>query len=869
MHSHRRHLIAQLAAVAVLAAAVAPAAAVAAPPPVSAGAYTSAGTREAWYELRLPAGAPQGIVLAFHAGGWEAVGPEPVRELSGYRSGELQRKWRARGFITVTSSYRPGADGFTDVVSVYDQLHARYPQLPIGAYGQSAGGHLALLLGAARQLTFVVSDAGPTNWATWKSFYPCYYKNCAVVTTIDGQPFTGVGAGWVDVNVANAFGAASDPAPNLEDYDAAPNYDATHGPDPFLIYGRRALPGDPAVQIADGSPTDGSSRNAYIDVDNNIATLADQLEADLVVPQQQGILLANRVGSRATLRTLPKGTVPWVHGHVDGAAAATVYDEMVGWSVARAAASAPAPPVPERQNLGLANLPDQPLGTYVVRGCNAAPNRSGVFATGAWTPSLIDVAGIDAAESGCSTRESAVSAGEGMQMRTEPSASGAIAQNAAAAMTFSAPPGTTISSYGASYHGARTSNTWEMSLAARNAAGASTTLAGCAAAAPCATRANDFITPETTNATSGPYPPQTFGVPAGTVALTWQLACRAAVGCPGGSSGNATYFNQHAFLNVYASAVFVNDAVDPALPGLTGDFGDARPHRGRLTGTAEASDTGAGVRRIEATFAGRTQATTLDCDYSRPRPCPATASLPISGDTTGLPEGGQPVAVTVTDGSGRSTTATGAVTVQNIEPVVFVAAASPPSLSLNPFASGRGREQLASCSTGPSVIAATLAGRRLKVTAVASARLAGKRATLKVGAGTRASATIGADGSVRLERQLRRSELSAAFSVNAGGRSSPRLAVRGLLTLSTRRMGNRIRLSGSVRRGGRRVEIQRLVACGRWRRVTTVNTSKTGRFRADVAAAAPSGGAYRARIAAPRALTRALGPRATSLVAVV
>jgi hypothetical protein len=131
------------------------------------------------------------------------------------------------------------------------------------------------------------------------------------------------------------------------------------------------------------------------------------------------------------------------------------------------------------------------------------------------------------------------------------------------------------------------------------------------------------------------------------------------------------------------------------------------------------------------------------------------------------------------------------------------------------------------------------------------------------------SATIGADGIVRLQRQLRRSELPAAFSVSAGGRSSPRLAVRGLLTLSTRRMGNRIRLSGSVRRGGRRVEIQRLVGCGRWRRVTTVNTSKSGRFRADVAAAAAFGGAYRARVAAPRALARSLGPRATSLVAVV
>ena len=86
-------------------------------------------------------------MLAFHGGGWEAVGPSLVRGLSGYRGGDLQRTWRARGFITVTSTYRAREDSFTDVVSVYDQLHARYPQLPIGAYGQSAGAHLALLLG--------------------------------------------------------------------------------------------------------------------------------------------------------------------------------------------------------------------------------------------------------------------------------------------------------------------------------------------------------------------------------------------------------------------------------------------------------------------------------------------------------------------------------------------------------------------------------------------------------------------------------------------------------------------------------------------------------------------------------------------------
>ncbi|HEX8159500.1 MAG TPA: hypothetical protein VF526_19110 [Solirubrobacteraceae bacterium] len=855
-------------ALGVSAAVMAPAFAAAAPPPVPSGAYETAGTRGQWYELRLPAAAPQGIVLAFHGGGWEAVGPGLVRGLSGYRGGELERKWRARGFITVTSTYRAHAPGFTDVVTVYDQLHARYPQLPIGAYGQSAGAHLAMLLGAARELAFVVSDAGPTDWATWKSTYPCFNKNCSGVATVNGQSTASLGAWWVDDKVVKAFGAASDPAPNLNDYDVAPNYDATHGPDPFLIYGRRALPSDPAhTQLADERPLDGPFGNAYVDSDNDGATTGDQLESDIHVTQQQGVLLKNRVGARAILRTLPKGSVPWVHGPVDGAAAAAAYNEMIDWTVAHAAAAAPAPAVAERQNVGLANLDNQPVGTYAVRACNAAPGHSGVFATGAWEPSVSDVAGIDAVESGCSTEGSAVTAGEGMQMRTEPLATGVIARDAASSMTFRAPPGTTISSYGASYHGARSSNVWEMSLVARDAAGAATTLTRCDAAAPCtSTLANDLVPPGTTSATDGPYPPRTFTPPTGTVSLTWQLACRAAGGCPGGSSGNAKHLNQQAFLNVYASAVYISDPTGPPAPTLTGDFGDGLPHKGALSGTVEAGDA-AGIRSIEATFAGKTQTTTLDCDYSRPRPCPATASLPLSGDTAGLPEGSQPVAITVTDGSGRVTAGAGAVTIQNITPVVFAASAPPPRRP-NPFASGHGREQLASCSTGPSVIAAALSGRRLKVTAVAAARLAGKRAALRIEGRTLATATIGAGGVVSVQRQLRPHDLGTAFTISAGGRSSPRIAVRAPVTLSARRTGKRVRLSGTVRRGGRRVEIQRLVACGRWRTIASAKTSKSRRFGADIGAGTAPGGAYRARVVASRSVARLVGSRATSIVAV-
>jgi hypothetical protein len=87
--------------------------------------------------------------------------------------------------------------------------------------------------------------------------------------------------------------------------------------------------------------------------------------------------------------------------------------------------------------------------------------------------------------------------------------------------------------------------------------------------------------------------------------------------------------------------------------------------------------------------------------------------------------------------------------------------------------------------------------------------------------------------------------------------------------LSARKAGGRIRFSGTVRRGGRQVEIQRLVACGRWRTVAVVKASKTGRYRSDVRAGTPPGGAYRARVVPPRPLTRAFGSRATSVVAAI
>jgi hypothetical protein len=608
--------------------------AAAAPPQPSPEAYRSAGTVAAWYELRLPAGQPRGIVLMFHGGAWRNVGQDPVRRLADYRGGELAREWRERGFITVVSTYSAGEAGWTNVVSVYDQLHARYPDLPIGAYGQSAGAHSSLLLGAVRHLAFVVSDAGPTDWATWRSAYPCFRRDCAVITS----GFAGYGAYWVGVEIPGVFGAASAPAPNMNDYDVSPNYGPTSGPDVFLIYGRRYVPSDPArTQIVDGTPTDGVNANAYIDADDDLATLDDELETDQLVTQQQGVFLKDKIGARAILRTIPRGDSAWIHAYVDADIARAVYSEMLDWSETRTAAATPAPAA--KAPLAVPPVASLLPGNYVVRTCNAAPPGSGVFSTGAWRPQITAV-GLDAAEAGCSSAGAGQARGEGMELRARPSAAAAVADRAAATMTFTAPPATTVSRYETAYRGARSDRGWAMRLTASGASGS--VLASCGAGAPCASAPDAFAPPGTVDPSAGPVPTQSLQPPTGTTSLTWSLTCEQPAGCAG---------QDPAFLDVYASRITITDHASPAPASFVGEV-----RGGKLSGTVYAADNGGGVRRVDVTAVGALRTSYPVCDFSRPQPCPSRHQFAIDANVGGLAILRFPLILTTVDAAGRSTT---------------------------------------------------------------------------------------------------------------------------------------------------------------------------------------------------------------------
>jgi predicted alpha/beta-fold hydrolase len=74
-------------------------------------------------------------------------------------------RWRARGWETVNLSYRACGQSAADALWFYDRTRAWFGAgAKVCALGTSAGGHLALLIGAQRpNLYCAVSQAGPTD----------------------------------------------------------------------------------------------------------------------------------------------------------------------------------------------------------------------------------------------------------------------------------------------------------------------------------------------------------------------------------------------------------------------------------------------------------------------------------------------------------------------------------------------------------------------------------------------------------------------------------------------------------------------------------------------------------------------------------
>jgi acetyl esterase/lipase len=153
-------------------------------PGVSTGQLGAAAP--AYYEVGEPSGAfagaaPKGVMLQIHGGAWYVVGDGVVSA-----SRPFADAWRDRGWRTVNLDYRGCEHSLADVVTFFDLVRAKYPGLPICATGQSAGGHLALMLAARRPgLACVEAVAAPTDLPGLEASEPTLYHRAVAAFGAD------------------------------------------------------------------------------------------------------------------------------------------------------------------------------------------------------------------------------------------------------------------------------------------------------------------------------------------------------------------------------------------------------------------------------------------------------------------------------------------------------------------------------------------------------------------------------------------------------------------------------------------------------------------------------------------------------------
>jgi hypothetical protein len=109
--------------------------------------------------LTMPQDRPRGYVLVVHGGAWVITGPRALA-----LEAPNVRWFTGLGWAVYNVDYRAGWLSVVDVVAAYDRLRRRHPGAPVCAYGESAGGQLAMLLAASRpSLRCVISAGGVTE----------------------------------------------------------------------------------------------------------------------------------------------------------------------------------------------------------------------------------------------------------------------------------------------------------------------------------------------------------------------------------------------------------------------------------------------------------------------------------------------------------------------------------------------------------------------------------------------------------------------------------------------------------------------------------------------------------------------------------
>ncbi len=158
---------------------------------------TRAGTYNGdYYELGNPIPfrrhAPMLVIL--HGGGWWQIGSGPVQSERPVADGWRRHRWR-----TLNLDYHGCASSVGDVIALYDHFRKLASGHAICAFGESAGGHLALMLAVNRPaVRCVIAYAAPMDLPA--------LPGSRTIGGLPGQPTTSGPEYVYDAAIA-AFGA--------------------------------------------------------------------------------------------------------------------------------------------------------------------------------------------------------------------------------------------------------------------------------------------------------------------------------------------------------------------------------------------------------------------------------------------------------------------------------------------------------------------------------------------------------------------------------------------------------------------------------------------------------------------------------------
>jgi hypothetical protein len=144
-----------------------------------------------------------------------------------------------------------------------------------------------------------------------------------------------------------------------------------------------------------------------------------------------------------------------------------------------------------------------------------------------------------------------------------------------------------------------------------------------------------------------------------TRAVAFELACSSSLPCPGRE------LPRMAWMAVHSAVATVEDLQPPGVEPLDLPSG----WRAGVENVRVTARDGSGVRSVALTAAGvRFAARTLECDYSRMRPCPESWDGALQVDTARVSDGTHELKATVTDAAQQPGTATALLRVDRTAP---------------------------------------------------------------------------------------------------------------------------------------------------------------------------------------------------------